>query len=118
MAGAPGSIEFFVVGTGEKMALLPRLLTAALREAGLRVEAMATGPPRASTMSCSENRRVAAALDRRAVTAGGPSGGALAEAHTYCAGLAREHARDQWLGSLYAAPSARDALLGARMFRL
>ncbi|MGA8712146.1 MAG: squalene/phytoene synthase family protein [Roseiarcus sp.] len=47
----------------------------------------------------------------------GPSGGgALAEAHEYCGGLAREHARDQWLGSLYAAPSARDALIALACF--
>ena len=50
------------------------------------------------------------------MTDGGPSSGALAEAHTYCAALAREHARDQWLGSLYAAPSARDALLALACF--
>ncbi len=51
------------------------------------------------------------------MTAGGPFGaGALAEAHKYCASLAREHARDQWLGSLYADPSARDALLALASF--
>jgi phytoene synthase len=51
------------------------------------------------------------------VTTGGPFGpGALAEAHKYCASLAREHARDQWLGSLYAAPPARDALLTLASF--
>jgi phytoene synthase len=51
------------------------------------------------------------------VTDGGPSGGgALAEAHEYCGGLAREQARDQWLGSLYAAPSARDALMALACF--
>jgi 15-cis-phytoene synthase len=51
------------------------------------------------------------------VTDGGPSGGgALAEANKHCDGLAREHARDQWLASLYAAPSARDALLALACF--
>ena len=51
------------------------------------------------------------------MTTGGPFGaGALAEAHKYCASLAREHVRDQWLGSLYAAPSARDALLALASF--
>jgi 15-cis-phytoene synthase len=51
------------------------------------------------------------------VTGGGPFGaGALAEAHKHCASLAREHARDQWLGSLYASPSARDALLALACF--
>jgi 15-cis-phytoene synthase len=51
------------------------------------------------------------------VTDGGPFGaGALAEAHRHCASLAREHARDQWLGSLYASPGARDALLALACF--
>jgi phytoene synthase len=51
------------------------------------------------------------------VNAGGPFGaGALAEAYKYCAALTREHARDQWLGSLYAAPPARDALLTLASF--
>ena len=51
------------------------------------------------------------------MTGGGPFGaGALAEAHKHCASLAREHARDQWLGSLYASPSARDALLALACF--
>ena len=35
MAGAPGSIEFIVVGTGERMALLPPLLSRRLRTAAL-----------------------------------------------------------------------------------
>ena len=35
---------------------------------------------------------------------------ALDEANRYCAALARAQSRDQWLGALYAAPSARDAL--------
>ncbi len=35
---------------------------------------------------------------------------ALGEANRYCAALARAENRDQWLGSLYAEPGARDAL--------
>jgi uncharacterized protein len=63
MAGAPGSIEFIVVGTGERMALLPPLLSRRLRTAGLRVEAMATGPAaRVYNVMLGENRRVAALL--------------------------------------------------------
>jgi len=51
------------------------------------------------------------------VTDGGPFGaGALAEAHKHCASLAREHARDQWLGSLYASSGARDAMLALACF--
>jgi len=51
------------------------------------------------------------------VTAGGLFGaGALAEAHKYCVSLTREHARDQWLGALYAVPAARDALLALASF--
>ncbi len=45
------------------MALIPKTLTAALREAGVRVEAMATGPAlRVYNVMRSEDRRVAAAL--------------------------------------------------------
>jgi 15-cis-phytoene synthase len=39
-----------------------------------------------------------------------PDAGALGEANRYCAALARAESRDQWLGALYAAGSARDAL--------
>jgi 15-cis-phytoene synthase len=39
-----------------------------------------------------------------------PDEGALGEANRYCAALARAESHDQWLGALYAAPSARDAL--------
>jgi uncharacterized protein len=61
--GAPGSIEFLVVGTGAEMALVPKSLRAALREAGVRFEAMATGPAlRVYNVMRSEDRRVAAAL--------------------------------------------------------
>jgi uncharacterized protein len=60
---APGSIEFLVVGTGAEMALVPKSLGVALREAGVRFEAMATGPAlRVYNVMRSEDRRVAAAL--------------------------------------------------------
>jgi uncharacterized protein len=58
-----GSIEFLIVGTGERMAPIPKPLRAGLREAGLRFEAMATGPAlRVYNVMQSEGRRVAAAL--------------------------------------------------------
>ncbi len=41
---------------------------------------------------------------------------ALAEAHKHCAGLARQHARDQWLAALYASPAGRDGLLALASF--
>ncbi len=44
----------------------------------------------------------------------GPS--ALEDARRYCAAHARANARDQWLGALYASPSARDALLALASF--
>jgi uncharacterized protein len=63
LAEAPGSIEFLVIGTGAQLALVPHALRAALREAGLRFEAMATGPAlRIYNVMRSEDRRVAAAL--------------------------------------------------------
>ena len=46
--------------------------------------------------------------------AGGPH--ALDDAHRYCAALARTNARDQWLGSLYAPPGARNGLLALAGF--
>ena len=59
----PGSIEFLIVGTGERMAPIPRALRTALSQAGLRFEAMATGPAlRVYNIMQSEGRRVAAAL--------------------------------------------------------
>ena len=45
-----------------------------------------------------------------------PSADALDEANQYCAGLARAHARDQWLGALYAHKNARDALFALASF--
>jgi len=59
----PGSIEFLVVGTGERMTPIPKALRTALSRAGLRFEAMATGPAlRVYNVMQSEGRRVAAAL--------------------------------------------------------
>ncbi len=47
----------------------------------------------------------------------GPFGAAaLAAAQKYCADLARVHARDQWLGALYAPPDRRDALFALASF--
>ena len=40
----------------------------------------------------------------------------LAEAHDHCAALARAHARDQWLGALYASASARGPLFALASF--
>jgi uncharacterized protein len=62
-AERPGSIELLIVGTGAQMAPIGRPLKDALRRAGLRFEAMATGPAlRVYNIMQSENRRVAAAL--------------------------------------------------------
>ena len=62
-AESRGSIEFLIVGTGERMAPIPKPLRAGLREAGLRFEAMATGPAlRVYNVMQLEGRRVAAAL--------------------------------------------------------
>jgi uncharacterized protein len=58
-----GAIEFLIIGTGERMAPIPKALRAALSQAGLRFEAMATGPAlRIYNVMQSEGRRVAAAL--------------------------------------------------------
>ena len=63
LAAKPGSTELLVIGLGEKMARLPGPLAAKLRGAGLRLEAMATGPAaRIYNVLLSENRRVAALL--------------------------------------------------------
>ncbi len=62
-AESRGSIEFLVIGTGERMAPVPKALRTALAGAGLRFEAMATGPAlRVYNVMQSEGRRVAAAL--------------------------------------------------------
>ena len=63
IAQAPGSVELLVVGVGEKMARLPASLSTRLRSAGLRLEAMATGPAaRVYNVLVAEDRRVAALL--------------------------------------------------------
>ncbi len=63
LAERPGSIEFFIVGAGERLAPAPKPLRTALREAGLRFDIMATGPAlRVYNVMQSERRRVAAAL--------------------------------------------------------
>ncbi len=62
-AEAPGSVEFLVIGTGARMALASQALRAALGKAGVRFEAMATGPAlRVYNVMRAEDRRVAAAL--------------------------------------------------------
>ncbi len=59
----PGSIEFLVLGSGERLAPPPPSVRSALREAGLRFETMATGPAlRVYNVMQSEGRRVAAIL--------------------------------------------------------
>jgi uncharacterized protein len=59
----PGSIEFLIIGTGVRMASIPKALRAALGQARLRFEAMATGPAvRVYNVMQAEGRRVAAAL--------------------------------------------------------
>jgi uncharacterized protein len=63
IAEAPGSIDFVVIGTGAMMATIPGGLRTTLNVAGLRFEAMATGPAlRIYNVMRSEDRRVAAAL--------------------------------------------------------
>ena len=57
------AIEFLIIGTGERLAPIPKALRAELSQAGLRFEAMATGPAlRVYNVMQSEGRRVAAAL--------------------------------------------------------
>jgi uncharacterized protein len=63
LAERPGSIEFLVIGAGERLAPAPKPLRAALLAAGLRFEVMATGPAlRVYNVMQSEDRRVAAVL--------------------------------------------------------
>ena len=45
-----------------------------------------------------------------------PGADPLADAYDHCAALARAHARDQWLGALYASASARGALFALASF--
>ena len=59
----PGSIEFVVIGTGARTTPPAPEIAARLRAAGLRFEAMATGPAaRVYNVMIDENRRVAALL--------------------------------------------------------
>ena len=63
IAESPGSIEFVIVGTGERLAPIPKASRGALTKAGLRFEAMATGAAlRVYNVMQSEGRRVSAAL--------------------------------------------------------
>ncbi len=63
LAAEPGSIEFVVIGTGARMAPLALALKERLRAAGLRFEAMATGPAaRVYNVMMDEKRCVAALL--------------------------------------------------------
>jgi uncharacterized protein len=63
LAAEPGSIEFLVIGTGARLSPLSPALKSRLRAAGLRFEAMATGPAaRVYNVMMDENRRVAALL--------------------------------------------------------
>ena len=63
IAAKPRSTELLLVGTGEKIARLPAPLAAKLKETGLRIDAMATGPAaRVYNVLVGENRRVAALL--------------------------------------------------------
>jgi uncharacterized protein len=56
-------VELLIVGTGSKMALLPSVLRAELRAAGLAVDVMDTGAAcRTYNILVGEERRVAAAL--------------------------------------------------------
>jgi uncharacterized protein len=58
-----GAIEFLIIGTGERMAPIPKASRVMLNQAGLRFEAMATGGAlRVYNVMQSEGRRVAAAL--------------------------------------------------------
>jgi uncharacterized protein len=58
-----GAIEFLIIGTGERMAPIPKASRVMLKQAGLRFEAMATGAAlRVYNVMQSEGRRVAAAL--------------------------------------------------------
>ncbi|MES5097122.1 Mth938-like domain-containing protein [Agrobacterium sp. BA1120] len=58
-----GEIEFLLVGTGDGMRILPKELKAALKEAGISVDAMSTGAAvRTYNIMLSESRAVAAAL--------------------------------------------------------
>jgi uncharacterized protein len=58
-----GEIEIFLIGTGEEHVPLPPKLRQYLKDAGLRVDVMATGPAaRTYNVLMSDQRKVAAAL--------------------------------------------------------
>ena len=60
---ARGGVEILLVGCGSRMVLFPATLRAALRRAGIVVDAMATGAAcRTYNVLLAEDRRVAAAL--------------------------------------------------------
>jgi uncharacterized protein len=62
-AGLAGTVDLLLVGCGPRMALIPKDLRAALRAAGVVVEAMDTGAAcRTYNVLAAEGRRVAAAL--------------------------------------------------------
>jgi uncharacterized protein len=63
LAAEPGCVEFLVIGLGAGMTPVLPALKDSLRAAGLRFEAMATGPAlRVYNVMMDENRRVAALL--------------------------------------------------------
>lgn len=56
-------IDFVIIGTGAALAVLPDALRRPFREAGISIDAMATGPAaRTYNVLLAEDRRVAAAL--------------------------------------------------------
>jgi uncharacterized protein len=57
------TLDFFLIGTGADLAVLPEALRARFRAAGLSVDAMATGPAvRTYNILLAENRRAGAGL--------------------------------------------------------
>ena len=62
-AGQAGSVEFLLIGTGERMTQIDRSLRQTLRADGVVIEAMDTGAAcRTYNVLMAEGRRVAAAL--------------------------------------------------------
>ncbi|MCO5093072.1 MTH938/NDUFAF3 family protein [Bosea sp. (in: a-proteobacteria)] len=58
-----GTIDFLLIGTGPEIAFIPPALRDRLKQAGITVEGMATGPAaRTYNVLVGEDRRVAAAL--------------------------------------------------------
>ena len=120
IAARPGSIEFLVLGSGERLAPPPP---------ALRVGAPRGGP----ALRRHGDRTGAARLQRHAVRGpqgrGGPDRDAVTAApgdprrrwrrpSRPCAAIAREHARDQWLAALFAPAAARDGLNALAAFNL